>query len=191
MHGSYHLTGIMETASGFELYPDGNFDFYYSYGAIDRHGYGTWKQEGDTILLHSDYSDKQGFAIAESHEAEHPFLLVTLQQPDPFFSQYMRVFAINGDLTEEKTADSHGRIKFDQQSAEKLMVMNDLFPDNIVTLVPENSRANHIVLSFNQDLALVHFSALHCPIAGDGFMAPVPLFEMMYGRRNFQFIKQA
>ena len=40
--GEYHLTGVMETASGIRINQDSTFDFYFSYGAIDREGHGKW-----------------------------------------------------------------------------------------------------------------------------------------------------
>ena len=47
--GEYYLSGVMETASGFKLNPDSTFQFFFSYGALDRSGSGTWKQEGNNI----------------------------------------------------------------------------------------------------------------------------------------------
>ena len=40
MVGEYYLTGVMETASGFRLNADSSFDFFFSYGALDRSGKG-------------------------------------------------------------------------------------------------------------------------------------------------------
>ena len=41
--GEYYLEGVMETASGFQLSADSGFQFFYSYGALDRFGKGKWK----------------------------------------------------------------------------------------------------------------------------------------------------
>ena len=42
MAGEYSLTGVMETASGIQLNKDSTFQFYFSYGALDREGQGKW-----------------------------------------------------------------------------------------------------------------------------------------------------
>jgi hypothetical protein len=34
--GEYYLEGVMETASVFQLNPDSSFNFFFSYGALDR-----------------------------------------------------------------------------------------------------------------------------------------------------------
>jgi hypothetical protein len=36
--GVYNLRGVMEMASGFKLNNDSSFEFYFSYGALDRYG---------------------------------------------------------------------------------------------------------------------------------------------------------
>ena len=38
--GEYYLQGVIETASGFKLNDDSTFEFFFSYGALDRYGSG-------------------------------------------------------------------------------------------------------------------------------------------------------
>ncbi|WP_395334586.1 hypothetical protein WBP06_23755 [Novosphingobium sp. BL-8H] len=49
--GHYYLSGVMETGSELLLRPDGTFEWYLSYGALDQFADGTWRRDGDTILL--------------------------------------------------------------------------------------------------------------------------------------------
>ena len=51
--GAYYLQGVMETGSGFKLNKDSSFQFFYSYGALDRYGSGKWKLENHKIILNS------------------------------------------------------------------------------------------------------------------------------------------
>ena len=44
----------METGSGLRLNADGTFDWFFTYGALDLGARGTWKREGDTVVLHVD-----------------------------------------------------------------------------------------------------------------------------------------
>src|ERR1051325_4784902 len=53
MAGQYSLTGVMETASGIQLNKDSTFQFYFSYGALDRYGSGKWSVQKDNIILDS------------------------------------------------------------------------------------------------------------------------------------------
>ena len=36
--GEYYLKAVMETASGFNPHSDSTFEFFFSYGALDRYG---------------------------------------------------------------------------------------------------------------------------------------------------------
>ena len=51
--GEYYLRGVMETASGFKLNPDSSFQFFFSYGALDRMGSGKWTVRGNELILNS------------------------------------------------------------------------------------------------------------------------------------------
>ncbi len=49
--GEYHLDGVMETGSGLLLHPDGRFEWFFSYGALDLAARGRWTRAGDGIDL--------------------------------------------------------------------------------------------------------------------------------------------
>ncbi|ATY33372.1 hypothetical protein [Sphingomonas psychrotolerans] len=49
--GHYYLSGVMETGSELLLRADGSFEWYLSYGALDQAAQGTWRVEGDAIVL--------------------------------------------------------------------------------------------------------------------------------------------
>src|SRR5262249_41084480 len=52
--GEYDLQGVMEVGSGFVFHPDHTFEFFFSYGSVDRQGIGTWKLESSNIILNSE-----------------------------------------------------------------------------------------------------------------------------------------
>ncbi|MFC5570497.1 hypothetical protein ACFPN1_10540 [Lysobacter yangpyeongensis] len=52
--GHYYLEGIMETGSELLLAADGRFQWYFTYGALDLAARGTWKREGERIVLLPD-----------------------------------------------------------------------------------------------------------------------------------------
>lgn len=49
--GHYYLQGVMETGSELLLRPDGRFQWYLSYGALDLFAEGTWRVTGDAVEL--------------------------------------------------------------------------------------------------------------------------------------------
>ncbi len=58
MAGHYFLEGVRETGSELLLRPDGRFEWYITYGAVDQNARGTWTRTGDKILLHAEGPDR-------------------------------------------------------------------------------------------------------------------------------------
>lgn len=49
--GHYFLEGVMETGSELLLRPDGKFQYYFVYGALDLLAEGEWREEKGHVLL--------------------------------------------------------------------------------------------------------------------------------------------
>lgn len=49
--GHYYLQGVMETGSELLLRPDGRFQWYLSYGALDLFAEGRWSEKDGIVLL--------------------------------------------------------------------------------------------------------------------------------------------
>ncbi len=66
LSGEYYLQGVMETASGLKLNTDSSFDFYFSYGALDRYGSGKWLVNKDSIILNSKQYPGKDFKLVNA-----------------------------------------------------------------------------------------------------------------------------
>ncbi len=55
--GHYYLSGVMETGSELLLKPDGTFEWFISYGAMDQFARGRWSSDGRTVILSADTPD--------------------------------------------------------------------------------------------------------------------------------------
>lgn len=55
--GHYYLEGVRETGSELLLKPDGRYDWYMAYGAMDLLSVGTWQRTGRNIVLAADRPD--------------------------------------------------------------------------------------------------------------------------------------
>ena len=69
--GHYVLQGVMEVGSELMLKPDGTFEYMLAYGAADYWAKGTWKHEGNAVILHSDAKEEPPFRLTKS-EAGKP-----------------------------------------------------------------------------------------------------------------------
>src|SRR4051794_35415749 len=50
MEGEFVLEGVREMACVFKLNSDSSFEFYFSYGALDRYGSGKWTTDKNKIM---------------------------------------------------------------------------------------------------------------------------------------------
>ena len=52
--GHYYLRGVMETGSELMLHPDGRFQWYLVYGALDLFAEGRWTEKEGSVILASE-----------------------------------------------------------------------------------------------------------------------------------------
>ncbi|WP_176590089.1 hypothetical protein [Sphingobium sp. EM0848] len=52
--GHYYLQGVMETGSELLLDPNGRFQWYLAYGALDLFAEGRWRERNGTVILTSE-----------------------------------------------------------------------------------------------------------------------------------------
>ena len=69
--GHYVLRGVMEVGSELELKADGTFEFMLAYGAADYWAKGTWRRDGNAVVLHSSGHQEAPFRLLRS-EAGKP-----------------------------------------------------------------------------------------------------------------------
>jgi hypothetical protein len=69
--GHYVLNGVMEVGSELMLKPDGHFEFMLAYGAADYWAKGTWRRDGNAVVLTSAGKEEAPFRLLRS-EAGKP-----------------------------------------------------------------------------------------------------------------------
>lgn len=139
--GEYHLTGVPEMASAFRFTPDGQFEFFWIYGAADRMAKGTYSVSGDTIRLKSEKEAGDDFEIKAQHTDE-PGYTIRVIDPNSILASNVRcIYFVNGEQLEEFT-NNEGLIKIDAPKCEKIYVQHALYPD-IATLIKEDADENN------------------------------------------------
>src|ERR1700745_3082366 len=79
--GEYYLDGVMETASGFQLNTDSSFQFFFSYGALDRYGKGKWSLQDDSVIVfNSDKRPPLDFRLEKHSTTKEK--IITIQADD-------------------------------------------------------------------------------------------------------------
>lgn len=167
--GEYYLTGVMETASGFNLYEDNSFEFYFSYGALDRHAYGRWREgNNETIILNTDYKEQMPFTIKSEEKIEDSdHLVVGIPGFNKVLLKETKIVATYNGIEEEQVETGDDVFHFSFPSAHKLVVTCLFYFDNPATLIPSADNNNYIELQPNQNLLLVHFNDVEFTVTDD------------------------
>jgi hypothetical protein len=79
--GHYVLQGVRETGSELLLKPDGTFEFMLAYGAMDLGAQGSWRQEGDAVILNAKVSGEPLFRQSKSAASKKPGIRVRVAGP--------------------------------------------------------------------------------------------------------------
>jgi len=78
----------MEMAVGLKLQADGRFDYGLSYGALDESATGTWRVQGDSVLLTSDPVTPPTFVMLGQKPASDGKTHLVLDLPKGWTRQY-------------------------------------------------------------------------------------------------------
>ncbi len=118
--GQYYLQNLREAGSELLLKPDGTFQFEFAYGAADYSAKGTWKTQGNAVILNSAaLKNAAPFKLLRSSASREPAMVVHLQGPNgrgvPNID--VEIVTAKGPLTAR--TDSSGDAEFPKESPAK------------------------------------------------------------------------
>ncbi|HEU4472868.1 MAG TPA: hypothetical protein VFR58_17360 [Flavisolibacter sp.] len=127
--GEYYLQGITETASGFKLNADSSFEFFFSYGALDRMGKGTWRMEEDSLVFNSRQKPAQDFLLYRSRTGLEKEIIIQLSDSNKQFMRFIYCTIRGGDKIQHGVANEQGIITFRPQPVEVIQLLFELCPE--------------------------------------------------------------
>ncbi|MBC8045850.1 MAG: hypothetical protein H7Y00_03595 [Fimbriimonadaceae bacterium] len=156
--GEYYLTGVMETGCGINLKSDHTFDFFYAYGALDRHGYGTWKEtDTNEIELNTSYGSQTPFTISKEENRNHSGIIIFFPDYNKILLRETKINIFKNGIEEEQISGDDDKFRFKIEHADKIVVTCLFYFDNTAQLVPANADSNYFEILPNQNLPLTHF----------------------------------
>lgn len=140
--GIYHLHRVRETASGFKLNPDGTFQFFFTYGALDRYGMGNWKLDNKTVTFQSRPWPATDFELTGSSVSGRG-ITIKVSDANPIFQK--RIFASlqNGAQGSWKAPDTNGEMFFDMNSADTITLAFEFTPERMSFLPLPDKEHNY------------------------------------------------
>lgn len=154
--GVYYLSNVMETASGIKLNPDSTFEFFFSYGALDRTGHGKWTMHGNKIILNSYGIPERGFKLIKSEKSGKQ---VQIKISDPNPASYSFVYARAGESNSSDfiQANEDGEILIDQHVIKTIELFFELCPESLHVYEPVRPDDNYFLFEFNPKIMEVFF----------------------------------
>ena len=114
--GHYVLRGVMEVGSELLLRPDGTFEYMLAYGAADYEASGTWKVDGDAVVLTTGGAEKQAFRLIRSAAVKGDGIRVIVKGPGGEPADHIDVGIKTGAGYLNTTTDDNGVAQFTTKS---------------------------------------------------------------------------
>ena len=186
VQGEYYFRK-QEMVAGFNFSPDGKFQFFFSYGAVDRSATGTFIVTGDTLKLKSDKQPGEDFKLTAQSRQDTGYAIL-FDHPNKYLLKDIRCIFVADGKKQELFSDANGEVHTDIPGCDTIYVQHLLYPD-ILTLVKDKANKNNrFSLRLNPSLEQVSFKGIDFKIESDGRISCLPNYFMEM--EGIEFIKQ-
>jgi hypothetical protein len=160
--GHYVLRDVHEVGSELLLKPNGTFEYILSYGAADFLAAGTWKVEGDSVVLTTVGDDKEPpFKLVHSATVEERGIRVSVRGPNGQPVPNIDVLLKTQGGEDKARTDGSGVAEFESNGAAKSVVFEVIGYDFRAGPYPLN-------LAHNEFQFEIHPEAItHVPFKGE------------------------
>jgi hypothetical protein len=141
--GEYYLRGVMETASGLKLNEDSSFEFFFSQGALDRFGKGTWKLVDGKIVLNSRPKPPVDFALLESKHEPGNFIQIKLTGVNEYLLHFLEAKIKTSKGEEYGQTDSHGVMRIPAADVEEITLHFLICGERVSVFRPADKKHNY------------------------------------------------
>lgn len=174
--GTYSLRGVMEIASGLQLKEDSTFQFYFSYGALDRYGSGHWSVKDGYVILNSKPYPGKDFRMIKSFLGQNNFTTIKIEHQNTNLYQlvYCKVKTPEGDSLVNADADGIIVVK---NVMDTIHLLCELCPERISSFPVADKKINNYVLNFEPWIAEVYFKSFRLRYDGDHLEGRHPLLD--------------
>ena len=175
--GEYYLRGVMETASGFNLHEDNTFEFFFSYGAIDRSGEGTWEIKNDKLVLNSPKPKGQSFVLETNKVVNNDKITIRILAQNTFFLPYVYAIVRSGTQKLEAISDQNGLIIFEKQPVDSIVLLFEFAPEKTAVFAFSSKEDNYFEFRFDPSIMDVFFKNLALKPEDNGLSGQHPLLK--------------
>jgi hypothetical protein len=154
--GEYYLEGVMETASGFNLRADSTFQFFFSYGALDRFGSGKWSINNNEIVLNSKPYPGKDFKLVSASRNGEQVIIVKIEDPNPEVYSWVHCLVRTDREDTVIDANSSGLIRVPATS-DSIYLISEFCSERISSFPIDKTRYNYFTFHFEPWIMEVFF----------------------------------
>ncbi len=165
LEGEYNFHR-QEMVAGFKFSANGKFDFYYSYGAVDRIASGTYTIEGKTVKLKSNKEAGKDFTVIHQSKTGDGYT-ITFEDENKYFTNNIRCSFFVGDKRYDEYTNDKGIVKVDYKHCDSIFAFHQLFPDFATKIKDKTNESNSFTLTLNPSLAEVSFKGIELTVEDD------------------------
>ncbi|HLK28414.1 MAG TPA: hypothetical protein VKT28_07525 [Puia sp.] len=182
--GEYYLQGVMETASGIQLKPDSTFEFFYSYGALDRYGSGKWSIANHSIELNSRTRPPLDFKLISGKKTAENSITIKISDKNTNLLRYVLCIVKTKNGEHQQMTNVEGIAQFPKEKADSVSLIFQWCPDRFSTF-NINSDNNYFEFGFEPWIAEIFFEHFQLKIEKNKLTGKHPLME----GDNFRYVK--
>lgn len=173
--GEYYLHGVMEVGTGFQLKPDSGFEFFFSYGALDRYGKGTWSLQNDSvIILNSDKRPPLDFRLEKCATTKEKTITIQVDDANKNILRYVQgvVKTKSGEEPFEMSNDGVAQLKY--EPIDSIALIFTLCPDRY-SVFAAGTGNNYFLFKIEPWIAEVFFENFSLKYADNTLTGKHPL----------------
>lgn len=183
--GEYYLEGVMETASGFQLNADSSFQFFFSYGALDRYGKGKWSVKDNAVFFESTSKPANDFKHVQTSFAKTGETSIQMKNMHPLLLQRVYCIVKSGSKQMERMTDSQGLVSFNLKEVDTIELLLEFCPEKKSVFKVDAKSAQEFVFEPEPWLMEVFFHNFRLQLSENGLTGGHPLSD----KTNFHYHK--
>ncbi len=183
--GEYYLQGMHEMASGFLLRADGSFQFFFSYGALDRFGSGKWMQQDGRVILNSAPKPASDFILISSSATGDDHITIRMKEANPVLLNHVFCSLKNGGEGSWQQMNREGELVLPQQPFTHISLLLEFCAERFSQVPIPDPGHNEFVFAFKESIMEVFFENFTLQNNEEGLYGGHPL---MNGRK-FAYVK--
>ena len=175
--GLYYLQEVKETASGFKLNPNGIFQFFFTYGAIDRYGSGNWTIVDDHVVLQIRPWSGSDFAGVDSRLINHDFITAKIVGGNPVLLRHVFFSLRNGETGSWIKTNERGEAAFPLQPVTNVSMVFEFCQERFTHFLIEDPTHNYFEFRFEPWLMEVFFDNFQLKVSKYALSGKHPLMR--------------